>query len=272
MAYAPPAPPYVGPVAHSTAGNNKPIVRIVIHCTVGTDGSGAQGTAKYFRSAAASGSAHYLVDSDETLQCAYDSVICWHAPPNQHSIGIELCCSLSNQGKGHWTKPDHVAMLKRAARLTAELCLAYDVPNRKLTVDQVKAGDKGVCGHIDVSNAFHQSDHWDPGPYFPWSTFMSMVAAEIKAITGSTPGETPTPPQEDDVALTKQQETDIAQAGWLARQFGQGAQFETDLDGIDNIEAFVSKLATKTDLAALDGRLTALTNAVNALAAALPKA
>lgn len=184
MAYTPPALPYFGPVFHTTKGNNLPIIRIVIHGTVGADAKGAQGTAKYFQTAASGGSAQYITDSDEAIQCARDSVICWHAPPNPNSLGIEMCCSLSNRGKGHWARADHIAMMHVTAKLTAQKCLQYDVPIRKLTVAQVKAGERGICSHDAVSKAFRQSDHWDPGEYFPWVAFIAMVRAEANIING----------------------------------------------------------------------------------------
>lgn len=208
MAYPPPAPPYYGPPAHDSGNGNKPINRIVIHCTAGSDAQSAQGTAKYFKQEAATGSAHYVVDSDETLQTAYDSVVCWHAPPNLHSLGLEICCSLKDDGKGHWVKPDHVAMMKRTARLAAELCLAYDVPVVKLTPAQLKAGKRGICGHVDVSKAWGQSTHWDPGPYFPWDSFMAMVRSEVDHIkSGGTtapapPKPTPTAPEKEALMAT----------------------------------------------------------------------
>ena len=39
----------------------------------------------------------------------------------------------------------------------------------------LKAGKRGVCGHTDVTDAWHQSDHDDPGPWFPWDRFMAVV-------------------------------------------------------------------------------------------------
>lgn len=241
MAYAPPAPPYYGPPAHSSGNGNKPINRIVIHCTAGSDGKGAQGTARYFKTKAAGGSAHYIIDSDETLQTAYDSVVCWHAPPNTHSLGLEMECSLANEGKGHWTRPDHVSMMKRTAVLTAQLCLAYDVPVVKLTAAQLRAGSRGICGHFDVSQAFGQSSHWDPGPYFPWAQFMAWVRAEVDRIKVSAPTPPKPPafdPKElldmnlDDVVIAATATTPavdvrtcLAKAYWLAIEHGSGKTF-----------------------------------------------
>jgi hypothetical protein len=184
---------YLGPVAHDSGHGNLPIRRLVVHCTAGADAKGARGTARYFASSAATGSAHEVIDPKEVIICAYDDVVCWHAPPNPHSKGYELACSLSNGGKGHWALASHQAMLRLLAKEVARDAVKYSIPVRHLTVAQVKANEAGICGHVDVTNAFHQSSHTDPGPYFPWSQFIPMVAAEVAIITGGT-GSTPTPP------------------------------------------------------------------------------
>lgn len=183
MNYPPPAPPYVGPCSKSSAGDNKPIKRVVMHGTTGA-GSCSDGYARriatYFRSSNAAGSAHYVVDPGETLQTAYDSVICWHAPPNANSIGVELCDPVEGP-LSRWDDRDHRRMLKRAARLVAELCLAYDVPVRLVNPRKLKRGIGGICEHSDVSEAFRQSSHWDLGK-FPRRRFIRMVRAEVEAI------------------------------------------------------------------------------------------
>jgi hypothetical protein len=192
VTYPPPAPPYVGPPSKSSAGNNKPIRRIVLHGTVSpTERGGARKIAAYFRSASAGGSAHYVVDPGEVVQSAYDSVICWHAPPNANSIGLEFCDWVGGKdGKplplSRWDQPGHKAMLKLAARLTAELCLAYNVPVRMVGSRGLKAGKRGICEHSDVSAAFKQSSHWDLGA-FPRRRFIRLVRAEVESIKTGTP-------------------------------------------------------------------------------------
>ena len=196
MTYQPPAPPYLGPPSKSSGGNNKPIKRIVLHGTVSApERGGARKIASYFRSAAAGGSAHYIIDPGEVVQSAYDSVICWHAPPNDHSLGIEMCDMpgpvpgdkpgsaryKALKAAWRWNKDNQKAMLQRTAELTAELCLAYDVPVRMVGPAGLKAGRKGICEHSDVSEAFKQSSHWDLGN-FPRRRFIRMVRAEVAAI------------------------------------------------------------------------------------------
>lgn len=186
MAIAPPSPTYVGPPKWHGGSNNKPITRIVVHCTVGAEPGAekaAMNTVNYSKNTARPSSFHYIAEDNKSYQYTYDSVVAYHAPPNGHSLGYELCCSLSDKGKGHFSNTDHREMLRVAAKDIAQLCLAYDLPIRKLSAAQVKAGAKGICGHIDVSNAFHQSSHWDPGPYFPWASFITMVKQAAEEIT-----------------------------------------------------------------------------------------
>jgi hypothetical protein len=190
--YPAPSPPYVGPVARNSGTGNKPIKRIVLHGTVSpTVEGGARKIAAYFRSSSARGSAHYVVDPGEVVQAAYDSVVCWHAPPNPHSIGIELCDWVGLNGGGtplplsRWDDEPHTRMLRRAARLTAQLCLAYDVPVRMISPSQLRAGARGICEHDDVSKAWHQSSHWDLGN-FPRQRFVRLVEGNVRAIKNGT--------------------------------------------------------------------------------------
>jgi len=172
------------PCYHASAGSNLPVHRIVIHGTVSaTKAGGARQTAKYFQNASSGGSAQYVIDPGEIVQCAKDSTICWHAPPNPHSIGIELCDWVAwNQGNGktvadidpfwhgkteadfnaRWDLPDWDKMLRKAAGLTRDLASAYGVPLTRIGVSGLLAGKEGITGHVDVARAWKQSDHFDP--------------------------------------------------------------------------------------------------------------
>lgn len=178
-----PSPPYVGPAKFHGSDDNKPITRIVIHGTVSAcEPGGARATAAYFRDTVTRpSSAHYVVDPDEDVQCVFDSVEAYHAPPNRGSLGIELCDPQTGSG-ARWHDENHQKMLKRAAKLVARLALAYGVPVVRLSVEDLKAGKHGICGHVDVSNAWHQTDHSDPGDGFPWDQFMTLVEAAAEKI------------------------------------------------------------------------------------------
>lgn len=175
-------PPITRRAAHDSGGGNKPIRRVVIHATCPGVGypkaskkGAASGTAKYFQMGSSGGSAHYIYDSSRHEEhCVPETIIAWHAPPNQHSIGIEICAE-ATYTRQQWLSPQVWPAVEEAAARTRDLCQRYDLPMRKLTVAQVRAGAEGVCGHVDVSNAFHQTDHSDPGPHFPWDEFMHLV-------------------------------------------------------------------------------------------------
>lgn len=184
---------YVQAKRHGGGGNTPP-TRIVIHGTVSPCRAGqARKTADYFRTVTRPASAHYVVDPGEVVQCLTDDTIGYHAPPNARSIGVELCDPQSGSGK-RWSDADHEAMLVRAAALVRDLAVKYNIPTRRLTVADLVAGRKGLCGHVDVSNAWHQTTHVDPGPDFPWDHFLDLVngddmpltAAEIDAVAKAT--------------------------------------------------------------------------------------
>jgi hypothetical protein len=83
-----------------------------------------------------------------------------------------------------WRTAGHSAMLRNTAELTAELCLAYDLPLVFLSVKDLQAGKRGITIHANVSKAFHQSTHWDPGAW-PRFRFMRMVKAHAKKLRQS---------------------------------------------------------------------------------------
>lgn len=177
-----PAPEYLGPAFHTTFGNNKPIKRIVIHSTVSpTESGGARDIAAYFRSEKAGGSAHYVVDPYTVVQVVHDNVIAWHAPPNKGSLGVELCDMPDPDSAARWKNAEHRLMFRQGAELVAELCLAYDIPPWFVGPVGLILGRKGVTTHANVSKAFHQSTHWDPGAW-PRKAFMQAVRAHIKLL------------------------------------------------------------------------------------------
>lgn len=182
----PPTPPYLGPAAHHGADDNKPIHRIVMHSTVSACvPGGARTTAAYFRSASAGGSAHYVVDPTEVVQVVYDSTVAYHAPPNIHSLGVEMCDMPTTVSSSRWDGPNHKAMLELAAQLVAQLAVAYGVPIRYRAADMLQHGARGITTHHEVSAAFGQSTHWDPGSW-PRRRFMRKVRKYARQLRKAT--------------------------------------------------------------------------------------
>lgn len=184
-AYAPPRVDYLGPAKFYGLKVNKPIRRLVIHATVSPCvAGGAANVAHYFRENVPEdrkSSAHYIIDPSEAVQVVYDSWVAYHAPPNEHSLALEFCDPMVGD-PARWGDLNHRRMLRRGARLAAQLCLAYDIPPRKIGPAMLRENRMGICGHVDVSKAFGMTSHTDPGPDFPWRKFMAQVRCEYETI------------------------------------------------------------------------------------------
>lgn len=158
------------------SATNGAITRVVIHdMEYPETPQGAEWCCDFFAgSGAPKASAHYEVDNNSVAQSVRESQRAWHAPPNNGSIGIEHA-GYSAQARKDWLDAYSLAELKISAKLTADICKRHNLPIVKLSVADLKAGKEGICGHLDVSNAWHQTDHGDPGPNFPWDLYIQWV-------------------------------------------------------------------------------------------------
>lgn len=174
--YPPPSPPFIAARWHG--GPQRPHL-IVMHSTVSPCRDGqARATAKYFARIETKASAHYCVDPAEVVQCVGDHTIAYHCGHNSNSIGVEMCEYPSRINLARWLTRPHRRMKARAVRLVARLCLAYDIPPYYVDAAGLRAGKRGVTTHAQMTAAFRQSTHWDPGSW-PRVRFMRAVRAEI---------------------------------------------------------------------------------------------
>jgi N-acetyl-anhydromuramyl-L-alanine amidase AmpD len=164
-----------------TPANRTDIRVLVIHTMESPEKPGtARGVAEWFagkRGAAPKASAHYCVDELEVVQCVRHSDVAWHAPgANRTGIGIELA-GRAAQSADDWQDAASTATLELAAELCCALATAYGIPVRRLTPAQISAGERGICGHVDVTLSCPDKGHghYDPGPNFPWDGFLSRV-------------------------------------------------------------------------------------------------
>lgn len=140
---------------------------VVVHDTESSFAS----TVNEFQNPFAYVSAHYVTRSSDGLvtQMVPTSDVAWHAGNwyvNSHAIGIE--------NEGFATQPSYFtnALYTSLAQLTRYLADRYGVP-----LDRMH-----LIGHDQVPGptAVYQAGmHWDPGPYFDWARFMSLVGAPI---------------------------------------------------------------------------------------------
>lgn len=167
--------PYLPADSSHTGGANGVITRVVMHATVSPcEKGGARANARYFQSKTAGGAAHFIVDPHEIVQSIKEDIIGFHAPPNAGSIGVELCDPQAG-AVDRWYDDPHRLMLQRAAVLVADLCHRHQLPIEYLNASALLAGRRGITMHRDVSTAWKQSSHTDPGVGFPLAHFVDLV-------------------------------------------------------------------------------------------------
>jgi len=184
-----PAYPFVQ-ARHYTAANRTKIDLVVIHTAECSEGPhSAQAVAAYFAGPdAPDASAHYVVDADHVFQCVREQDIAWHAPgANTLGIGVEHA-GYARQNANEWRDDYSLRELWNSANLVGDICLRYQIPVRRLTVDELRAGARGICGHVDVTAAFDAGrGHTDPGVSFPWEMYLALVRGGIIPLGASEP-------------------------------------------------------------------------------------
>lgn len=164
----------------SSANPMRQIKYVVIHDIEGS----AAGAISWFQNPNAHASAHYVIGYDGAItQMVQDKDIAWHAGNwtyNSKSLGIEHAGYAS---QNNYTESEYV----KSAQLVRWMCLTYAVP----MVYVAKTGASGILAHSDVPDPNNPGQyggaghHHDPGPYWNWTHFMSLV---------TNGGSTPPPP------------------------------------------------------------------------------
>jgi N-acetyl-anhydromuramyl-L-alanine amidase AmpD len=161
------------------AGRNADrITHIVLHCPLGT----LQGTIATFQNTIAQVSAHYVIDRDGSITQMVQLVdTAWHVcNANPFCIGIEMvdrypiAGNLSDgclRDKGWLTNPE----LTSVVQLVAALMQKFNIPLQN------------VIGHSDPYLRQFGNNHQDPGMFFPWMQFRSMVSDLLKPSISSPP-------------------------------------------------------------------------------------
>lgn len=161
---------------NKTVKNGRAIDVVVIHTMeIAERPDAAMICARWFASRAATVSAHYCVDAGTVIQCVREKDVAWHARGgNTHSIGVELA-GFARQSAAEWADTYSEDVLAGASELVADVCRRRRIPVRWLAAADLVAGRRGITGHADVSRAYGESDHWDPGPGFPVQPFLDRV-------------------------------------------------------------------------------------------------
>lgn len=175
------------------------IEKVVVHVNVGDEvENGAQGLVNYLKTIDAG--YHVVTDDFHIVVAAGDDQRVWGASgANLH--GLHVCIiGRADQTAAQWMDPYSDKAMQNAAQVTADWCKRYSIPVLRLSPSQVATSAKGICGHVDVERSGlpgtgGMSGHYDPGPNFPWGTFLTRVQVQI---VGDQP---PAQPVEEDMKV-----------------------------------------------------------------------
>lgn len=169
--------PFVKARHFRASGPARAVRVIVIHSMEAPEkGDTAENVARFFATTDREASAHLCVDSDSTVRCVRDDDVAFAAPgANADGVHVELA-GFARQTEPEWLDAFGVLMLERAAVATADYCIKYGIPVKRLTnAELADKANRGIVSHAQVSEVFKKSDHTDPGTGFPWAFFLARV-------------------------------------------------------------------------------------------------
>lgn len=158
---------------------------LVVHTSEGSENTtSAEALASFIatpRTSTNLASYHYVADTDDVIPIVPDNFVAF-ANAGANSDGLSICYpGTAAQNADQWHDANSDAMHEQVARWLADKTVQYRIPLIQLGTEQVKAGARGVCGHNEVSQAFHQSTHTDPGPSYPWAFVLNRARQLLAA-------------------------------------------------------------------------------------------
>lgn len=169
-----------------------PPLWIVIHTTEGSEGTqSAEDGAAYDLRRTDGVSAHFYVDSNSAVQCVRTTDTAHTAAYRGNLYGIHIeVCGRAGQSADQWNDATSRATIAQLAKLCRRLRVRYPFPLVNLTSSQVYGlVAKGFCEHKDITQAWGESTHTDPGVNFPWARLFELIKQGEGGDDEMTPGQ-----------------------------------------------------------------------------------
>ncbi|MDV6300181.1 M23 family metallopeptidase [Dietzia maris] len=138
-----------------------------------------------YQQTSGTGSYNVLVSADgKSLRANDDNYTPCASLPTGDRLGFHLSfLAYAADSRETWLK--HDAQLREAARICAQWCRNHGHEVRRLSVPEVQGRRvRGFCSHGDISVAFRESTHTDPGKNFPWDVFLRYVTEHMTGTAG----------------------------------------------------------------------------------------
>jgi hypothetical protein len=150
--------------------NDLAVNMVIIHDIEGS----AEGCLSWFQNPQARATSHYVVDSmGRAYQMVKEHDVAWHAgnrDVNQRSVGIE------NNGYAYRPGFFNTNEYEGLAKLVRDITIRHQIPRDR----------EHIIGHNEVPNPSRPgsfgggSGHTDPGPYWNWDSFMTLVKQDAR--------------------------------------------------------------------------------------------
>lgn len=128
-----------------------------------------------------------------------------YAAPPLNKTWAHVCMpGFARQTVEEWSDPLSRAHIIGCARFIVDVATEFDLPIGFVDAHGLLAGDSGYTSHWEVSKAWGNTDHTDPGSNFPWQ----LLAAQIRALQLTTPAPPPPANQEDRMKIQIMQPID----------------------------------------------------------------
>lgn len=131
---------------------------IIVHTT---EGDTAQGAIDQLRKDG--NSYHIVIDENaKERRLLNDDEQAGAAMAHGNQVGLHV--ALTGRSGQKWSE----GTLKTLGARMRAWSDKFGIPLKKIDASALRDGTKGIAGHADVSGAWHETDHTDPGGDFPW--------------------------------------------------------------------------------------------------------
>jgi hypothetical protein len=138
------------------------------------------------------GSGYHAVATEDGayLQVASGQRNPYHAPPLNPTWWSICIPGRAAQTRELWLDLASRAYLKGVAHFIVDVWHLDGErwPLTFRTAAELVAGAQGITSHNEVSTAWRKTDHWDPGPSFPWDVLASDIAIILNPPPTTPPG------------------------------------------------------------------------------------
>lgn len=193
--------------------------QLIVQHTTESEG-GNTNVVGYLERNRGTGSYQTMVDFDgEEVRMVPDDKQAWGAMPQGNARGLHTCA----MGRAEWSRERWLQegkQLERTAMRYAEWNRLHGIPLVKITASDAANGVRGIVGHIDISEAFRESDHWDPGHNFPYDV---VIARAFEIVNGTTNTEAVMSLSDDE----------------LSKKFASRSKYRDNDELIDTLAGFV---------------------------------